>query len=75
MILEAVGIYKNGKILLRQPKITMLIMGKFLLDKIVHLIRVIESEGSQIKQTDCDTYFNCHRSLYKSYSKIALLKD
>lgn len=54
----------------------MIIMGEFLLDKIVHLINALESKGSQIKQTDRDTYFNWHRtSKSLQDSKIASLKD
>lgn len=75
MILEAVGIYKNGKILLRQPKITMIIMGKFLLDNIVRLISAIESEGSQIKQTGIPILIAIEASTSLKDSKIALLKD
>lgn len=30
----------------------------FELDKIIHLISVSKSKGSQVKQTEWDTYFN-----------------
>lgn len=75
MILEAVGIYKNGKILLRQPRITMVITGKFLLDKIVHLISALESEGSQIKQTGIPILIAIEASTRLKDSKMALLND
>ena len=49
----------------------------FSLDKTFHLKRTLERNGSQIKQTVWDTYFNWHAESSKSlqYSKVASLKD
>ena len=38
----------------------------FQLDKLVHLRSALESKGSQIKQTEWDTYFNWYAETSKS---------
>ena len=49
----------------------------FQLNRMAHLTSALESEGSQIKQTEKDTYFNWHAEDSKRLqnSKIASLKD
>ena len=49
----------------------------FQLYKIVYLRSTLASKGSQIKQTECDTYFNWHAEASERLqdSKIALLKN
>lgn len=70
-------IYKNDKILLRQPRITMATMGNVQLDKIIHVRSSVQSKDSQTKQTEWDIYFNWHAETPKSLQdcKIALSKD
>lgn len=75
VVLEDVDIYKNCKILPRQPRITVIIMGKFLLDKIVHSIRATESKGSQINQTGIHILIGMKASKRLKESKIASLKN
>jgi len=54
----------------------MAVMGKFQLDRIIHLRSAPQSKGSKIKQTECDTYFNWYAEPSKRLqdSKIASLK-
>ena len=73
---EAADSYKNGKVLLKQPRIIIATMGMFQLDKTVHLRSAFKSKGFQIKQTEWDTYFNQHAEASKSFqiSKIDSVK-
>lgn len=41
---------ENVKILLRQPRITLVIMGMFQLHRLTHLRSALKSKGSQIKK-------------------------
>lgn len=62
---EAVHIYKNDKILLRQPRITVTIMGNIPIRPIIHLRSTLESKDSQFKSTEWGTYFNWQADAYK----------
>ena len=69
--------YKNGSILLRQPRIATAFRGMFQFYKTVHFRSVPESKSSQIKQTKWDNYFNWYAEASKSLRKfkIAPMKD
>lgn len=72
MVLEAVDIYKNGKMLLKQSRLTMAIMGNVSIrqDCSCKNLKV------QVLQKEWDTYFNWYTAVSKSLqdSKIASLK-
>ena len=61
--------YKNGKVLLKQPRIIIATMGMFQLDKTVHLRSAFKSKGFQIKQTEWEIYLTGIQKLPTS-SKI-----
>lgn len=71
--LAVVIIYKNGKISQRQSGVTVADMRKV---PVRHLRSAFESKGSQIKQTEWDTYFNWHAKTSKRFQsfKTASLK-
>lgn len=72
MILEAVNIYKNGKMLLKQPRLTMAIVGN------VSIRQDCSYKNLKVKvlQTEWDTCFNWYTAVSKRLqdSKIASLK-
>lgn len=61
--LAVVIIYENGKISQRQSGVTVADMRKV---PVRHLRSAFESKGSQIKQTEWDTYFNWYAETSKS---------
>ena len=77
--LGSFNIHKSGKILLKiNLELQWPLWGTFPLDKIVHLRSALESQGSQIKQTEWHTYFNWYAEAFKRLlqdSKVASLKN
>lgn len=72
MVLENVDIYANGKILLRQPRITMVIIGNITIRQDCSLKKYYENKDSQINKK-WNTYFNWDAEASKRLenSKIA----
>ena len=71
--LAVVIIYKNGKISQRQSGLTVTDMRKVPVDKSIYLRSAFESEGSQINQTEWDTYFNWYAEASKSLQDPIIL--
>lgn len=77
-VLEAVDTCKNGKILLRLPRITMAIMENIpVRQNCCSFKTCIWKQGLSDHQTEWDTYFNWHGKASRRLqdSKIASLKD
>lgn len=54
VVLENIDVYKNGKISLKQPRITMAIMGNMEIKNIIHLRSTLkESDSNQMEWDNC----------------------
>ena len=61
MVPEIINISEDGKFLLKiNLELQWLLWGMFQLDKSIYLRSTLKSKGSQIRQTEWDTYFNWH---------------